>query len=514
MYFQSIKKFLRDITAYNVWRRMFARSFIFRKSPYEILAENLDQIYFLIDQNGVIQNKDNPASLAMFKCSTYKKKYHDILPIQNDDRQLLTNWYELAFDSTRNFNDISQLAPRHIITDDKKHLKIKYRPAYSHNHKEILWIICSIVDQSALQELKNKKKEEQIYYKMIKLLLKNQEGFKNFINETPAHIDNLKVQVKRNQPNLKRIMHDAHTLKGTAASYCFASVSSAIREFENLALQYQAPNTLNAEILLSGLAKVENDFTTFVETNSDIFTYALSVTNDGKFISQQTIMNFLYTLEKTHPKSTHLHQQFMKDFVLQNISQEFSKYRSIAESIAEAQDKKIHFIVKPSNIFVYFPYYLDLYQAIIHVIRNSIDHGIETQQTREANGKTHTANITITFNQTNLSNVDYLIIEIADNGRGIKKSHLLDLARECGLSPDISEDELLQLVFKHGITTKRRESELSGKGIGLTIVKEKVEHLGGSIHFKSVENEGSTLTITLPLVTSLKNIPTPINNAA
>jgi len=514
MYFQSIKKFLHNITTFNGWRRFIEGLCNLKKSPSEILTENLDQIYFLIDKQGIIHNKDNPFSLAMFKCPTYKKKYHDVLPIQNDDRLLLTDWYGLAFDNNRNFNDISQLAPRHIITDDNKHLKIKYRPVYSNNHNEILWIICSIVDQSALQELKNKKKEEQNYYKMIKLLLKNQEGFKNFINETPAHIDNLKVQLKRSQPNLKRIMNDAHTLKGTAASYCFASVSNSLREFENLAHQCHQTNTLNTDLLLSSLAKVENDFTTFLETNSDIFTYALSITNDGKFISLQTIMNFFYTLEKTHPKSIDLHQQFMKDFVLQNISQEFSKYRSIAESIAEAQDKRIHFMVKPSNIFVYFPYYLDLYQAIIHVIRNSIDHGIETKQTREAIGKTKTANIIISFKKTIFNNMDYLTIEIADNGMGVKRSHLLALASEYKLNSNISEDDLLQLVFKHGITTKRHESELSGKGIGLTIVKEKVESLGGKIHFKSVENEGSTLTITLPLVTSLKNIPTPINNAA
>jgi len=508
MFFKSIKTWLLNLAG-----RLFKQ----RKSPYQILAENLDEIYFLIDQNGIIQNRDNQASLDLFKCKTYQKKYHDILPIQNDDRLLLMDWYGLVFDQSRNFSDVSQLAPRHIITEDQKHLKIKYRPVYSDNHQEILWIICSIVDQTALQDLKNTRRDEQNYSKMIKLLLKNQEGFKNFIKETPALIDNLKVQLERDHPNIKRIMNDAHTLKGTAASYCFVSVSNALREFENLAEQYRPPYALNteaSELLLSRLAKVENLFSTFVESNLDIFSYTLSITSDGKFISQQTIMEFLHALENSQPHNIKLQQEYMKNFVLQNISQEFSKYRSIAESIAEAQDKKIHFIVKHSEIAVYFPYYLDLYQSLIHVIRNSIDHGIETQQEREAAGKTQTAHITVSFTQTSANNMEYLTIEIADNGKGVKKAHLIALASELNLAPDLSDDDLLQLVFKHGLTTKRHESELSGKGIGLSIVKEKVENLGGKISFKSIENEGSTLTIVLPLVTSHKKVPSEISDAA
>ena len=107
MYFQSIKKILRNLITFKVWRSFIDGSCILRKSPYETLAENLDQIYFLIDKNGIIRNKDNQASLAMFQCSTYKKKFHDILPIENDDRLLLTDWYELAFDDTRNFSTSS-----------------------------------------------------------------------------------------------------------------------------------------------------------------------------------------------------------------------------------------------------------------------------------------------------------------------------------------------------------------------------------------------------------------------
>jgi len=515
MFFQSVTNLLHHmLTLISGWCHLLGRLFHLTKSPYQILAENLDEIYFLIDPKGVIRNQDNQASLDMFKCSTYQKKYHEVLPIEENDNLLLKDWYDLAFDVSRNFDDISSLAPRHLTTSDQRHLKIKYRPVYSSDHRQILWIICSIVDQTALQDLKNKKKEEQNYYKMIKLLLKNQEGFKNFISETPALINNLRVQLTRNQPNLKRIMKDVHTLKGTASSYCFVSVSNALREFENLAQQCAPLHPADTELLLLNLTEVENNFSTFMEENSDIFSCTLAVTNDGKFISQQTIMDFLHRLEATHPESIKLQQQYMKDFVLQNISQEFSKYRSVAESIAEAQDKKIHFVVKHSDILVYFPHYLDLYQALIHVVRNSIDHGIETKQERETTGKLETAHIHIAFDKTTLNHKDFLTMEITDNGRGIKKAHLLELACELGLGSDISDYDLLQLVFKHGITTKRHETELSGKGIGLTIVKEKVESLGGKISFQSIENEGSTLTIILPLVTSPKKIPSPINNAA
>lgn len=141
-----------------------------------------------------------------------------------------------------------------------------------------------------------------------------------------------------------------------------------------------------------------------------------------------------------------------------------------------------------------------LYEPLLHLIRNAYDHGLETPEVRQQHGKPEAGKITIhAYNQGNRT-----IIEIQDDGRGIDWERVLTkaMANEL-LRPnevaDISEAQLAEVLFKPGFSTASKVTDLSGRGVGLDVVKSQIEALDGTISVRSVRGRGTTFTLQLPL---------------
>lgn len=181
---------------------------------------------------------------------------------------------------------------------------------------------------------------------------------------------------------------------------------------------------------------------------------------------------------------SHLMDLFPK--LVRDLSSELGKEVSLTMSGTEIQiDRRILDVIK---------------DPLIHIIRNSIDHGFEEAEIRIANGKPPTGNLSIDIKHISAGKVE---IEIADDGRGIDIDKLKHSALNKGIitlekSLSLNADEALQLIFVSGISTKKMISDISGYGLGMAIVKEKVEKLQGSIRIKSVASKGTNIYITLP----------------
>ncbi|MCK6591914.1 MAG: chemotaxis protein CheW, partial [Polyangiaceae bacterium] len=146
----------------------------------------------------------------------------------------------------------------------------------------------------------------------------------------------------------------------------------------------------------------------------------------------------------------------------------------------------------------------ELSDPLMHMMRNAIDHGIERREERLAVGKAETGTIALTAFQKG----NHVVIEIEDDGRGIPTDKLLDAAIRRGiLSTDdarvISKREILNLVFLPGVTTKAEVSTLSGRGVGMDVVKTNISKLGGVIDLQSESGIGTKVTITLPITLAI-----------
>jgi len=140
---------------------------------------------------------------------------------------------------------------------------------------------------------------------------------------------------------------------------------------------------------------------------------------------------------------------------------------------------------------------------LVHLIRNSIDHGIESRDERIANGKPEVGTIRLSARHEG----SHILIEISDDGRGLDVDRIRDKAIERGLLPggtkEISMTEAVNLLFHPGFSTAETVTDLSGRGVGLDAVKATVESLSGTIDVESEPGEWTRATIKLPLTLAI-----------
>ena len=178
------------------------------------------------------------------------------------------------------------------------------------------------------------------------------------------------------------------------------------------------------------------------------------------------------------------------------------KLRRVFRDICRVQKKDVEFVANCGDIEADKSVVEYVFEALMHIIRNAVDHGIETPEERAASGKEKVGKITFMSQST----VGELILSIQDDGRGINPKKILASAKEKGILDKREEEyevhEIWNLILHPGFTTKETVTEFSGRGVGLDVVKNIMEEAGGHLYIESEEGKGSKFTIVLPLTLS------------
>jgi two-component system chemotaxis sensor kinase CheA len=144
----------------------------------------------------------------------------------------------------------------------------------------------------------------------------------------------------------------------------------------------------------------------------------------------------------------------------------------------------------------------ELADPLMHMVRNSIDHGIETPDQRAAAGKSRSATVRLrAFHRSG-----QIVIQVMDDGRGIHREKVLAKARKNGLVPpngNITDQEILNLIFHPGFSTAEQISDVSGRGVGMDVVKKQIQKLRGSVDIESPPGQGTTFSLRLPLTLAI-----------
>ena len=178
----------------------------------------------------------------------------------------------------------------------------------------------------------------------------------------------------------------------------------------------------------------------------------------------------------------------------------FQKYPRIVAEYSKLFNKRINLTLKGEEIEIDKSILTHLNDILVHIVRNAIDHGIEPPDERKAAGKSETGNIII---QAGIEN-EYFRLIIADDGRGINPERIKEKVVNKGLMSQeeiekLNENQIMQLIFLPGFSTKEKVSEISGRGVGLDVVKETVKKLNGRVEVFSEINKGTIFRIYLPI---------------
>ena len=192
----------------------------------------------------------------------------------------------------------------------------------------------------------------------------------------------------------------------------------------------------------------------------------------------------------------------------------FHSFPRMVRDIAKENNKKIDFIISGSDTSVDKKIIEEIKMPLIHILRNSISHGIELPEERIKQGKSETGIVRLTSKQEE----NNVIITIEDDGYGVNLEKVKEKAFQKGLLTEeeilhIEPKQLMKLLFFPGFSTEDNITEISGRGVGLDIVKTKISNLNGEIFIDSILNKGCKVTIKLPLsMSTIKTFILLVNN--
>lgn len=195
-------------------------------------------------------------------------------------------------------------------------------------------------------------------------------------------------------------------------------------------------------------------------------------------------------------------QETVMDIRMLPIRHVFERFPRLVRDLARQQGKQVELILEGEGTRVDKAIIDEIGEPLLHMIRNSLDHGIETPAVRVARGKTPTGTILLSAVQES----NHVLITLMDDGAGIDAQVVRRKAMARGLlkgDESLTERELVQLIFSQGFSTAEQVGELSGRGVGLDVVLKSIERLNGLVEVETVPGVGSKFIIELPLTLAI-----------
>ncbi|HKK48289.1 MAG TPA: chemotaxis protein CheA [Alkalispirochaeta sp.] len=184
------------------------------------------------------------------------------------------------------------------------------------------------------------------------------------------------------------------------------------------------------------------------------------------------------------------------------ISTSFSRFRRLIRDLSQDLGKQVDLVTEGGETELDKTVIERLHDPLVHIIRNSVDHGIESPEARRAAGKDPMGTIALRARHAG-ANVH---VRIEDDGGGLNRDRIRDRAVERGIiaaEAQMSEQELLDLVFAPGFSTAGSVTTVSGRGVGMDVVRKEVENIGGTVTLESVAGAGTTIVISIPLTLAI-----------
>ncbi|MFP4613660.1 MAG: chemotaxis protein CheA [Spirochaetaceae bacterium] len=180
----------------------------------------------------------------------------------------------------------------------------------------------------------------------------------------------------------------------------------------------------------------------------------------------------------------------------------FSGFRRLVRDLAQDLGKEVALLIEGSDTELDKNVIDSLRDPLLHIIRNSIDHGLETPQARRAAGKSAQGTLRLSASYAGAN----VVIEVVDDGAGIDAEKVKAKAVERGIiaaDADLTEEQMLDLIFSPGFSTATEATNVSGRGVGMDVVKQNIEKLGGSVRVESRAGEGTRMSLRIPLTLAI-----------
>lgn len=339
--------------------------------------------------------------------------------------------------------------------------------------------------------------------KRIDLILKGVDVIKSLINGEEVEVDVVvkelrgeQIGVIKSETGERKVISDKNLQKREFLRIPRERLDRIVEYTGELVIQ-----KMRLERKVEGYERIGEELEREVER------YLLSFLSQSEIKPlKEMITTTFYEMIEDLKKTTRDISQLVQDMEVTAIIMRYVPFGSITDElkrmvreIASEQGKKVNFEVKGSDIELDKAELDKIKPALIHIIRNAIDHGIEKPDERRKKGKSEMGTISIALDVFG----EFISISVKDDGRGIDVEDIVRRAQQAGVitkdkAEEMSDDAKLQLIFEHGVSTREKITELSGRGIGMDVVKNTIEEMRGYVEVKSKKDTFTQITLYIP----------------
>ncbi|WP_141735810.1 7TM diverse intracellular signaling domain-containing protein [Oligoflexus tunisiensis] len=387
-------------------------------------------------------------------------------------------------------------------TDQVRTLELEWTPMVDASQSVDKILVC-VRDVTEIRSLQQKTREQEEELGILQEILKiPEERFQRFIQKTEEYLRQnrqliLNAGSYRKADIVRNLFMNMHTIKGTARTYFLHAISAASHDVEQYYAALQREEAAwHEDRLLNDLERVSSLVQRYEQVGRDKLGWAAS--DKVLRLPRRRLLDGLDRLSTLHVEP--LSEEGGKALSdVENILMEscYSPIQTILEDACKGVDslaRDLHkhvpdIKISPSSVILRDDGADLLHSILIHLVRNALDHGLETAEQREAAGKSPQGKIQIEIEERGSD----LVLYFSDDGQGLDLDRIEHKARESGLLQPgrrYATEELADLIFQSGFSTKEAVTEVSGRGVGMDAVRNYLESAGGEISLQLFDTHG------------------------
>jgi len=418
-------------------------------------------------------------------------RFPDLIYLEDQPKRDFTDGVDLYFSGKAKAGVIFDLLDKEVMIGERV-IVLDYRAIDEST------VMCSLSDATGQRQLEAQVEEQERRRSLILRVVSNRSHFANFVNEAERLFQLLET-VTPGSGNAELgsddLMLRLHTFKGNANFLGFSRAGTVAHDLED---QLAAINILDSEIdFASGVFVLKRQF--YDELNIVTDTLGKQWLEDIETVNvpSRYVRKVEQYVRSRYSGDSQL-VQALESFRRVPLESLFSRFPDLINDIAARRGRRIKPVEIRGGDFKVLPERFEpIADTLTHIARNMIDHGIESPADREMKGKDPEGEITIQLRDSG----NAVEIVLSDDGQGIPTAVIEKRARTQGMIEDgeeVTQQDLLAMIFKPGFSTSEMVTSVSGRGVGLAAVRDAVKRAGGRISVETRAGHGTTFRISLP----------------
>lgn len=477
-----------------------------------LMVNSLDQGLLVFDQELKCHPTHTNACETIFNSSPFGNSLPEILDIKDEHEiQSLKQWTQILFSEMIPFESASALGPQQKITGtdftdpNYKYVEINYYPMRDSEEK-IVNVVMIATDKTREIQAMERAKEKDFYVSMVLKILTNKPQFESFINEVEEIFDQFEnaYSIENAKIDFELCMMLFHTLNGGFGIYSLTKLQQLAREYESEISAMKDTHSDPIEyipFLRMHVSNLRSEFLAQKQELDSILGTKFALNEAVTEIPRTKILELKKMIEGASVQ--YLFDYYMDHFVKVPVINYFKIYDDLCKTTSIKINKEFQGLTFiNSDLKIEAEPLLEFFNVLVHLFRNCLDHGLEDPHTRQSSGKTPYGNISVSFDELHSPDEKFLSLIIQDDGAGIHpekiRERYLKLNPEADIS-ELSDKEIVYKIFDPFFSTRDEVSALSGRGVGMSAIKEVVDRLKGQIEIESHINKGTTFSFMIPL---------------